>query len=296
MTLSLKMSAQDESSSVAKSYIIVGAGVFGASTALHLIRAEPRARVVLLDRNAYTAPIRVAASWDWNKVIRADYADIDYMRLALEAKELWANDPLWKPFYHESGAYWVSTTDFSRRVQENFRKLGVESGLLGLPVDEARKAYGGIFEDGDYTGVKEVFINKLSGWAEAKEALRRTIEEAVSLGVEYIEANISTLEFDESGATTGVVASTGEVLRADRVILSTGAYTAKLLADSAPTRPELHAGDRFIAVGVTEGFTSVSGDNAAQFYDGPVGIASLPPERGIPNNFKGVSFYGVPRS
>lgn len=275
------MGAQDTKSTGDKSYIIVGAGVFGASTALHLIQAEPRAKVILLDRNAYTAPTRVAASWDWNKVVRADYADIDYMRLALEAKEHWANDALWKPFYHESGAYWVSTTDFSQRVQENFRKLGVDSGLLGLPVDEARKAYGGIFEDGDYTGVKEVFINKFSGWAEAKEALRSTIEEAVRLGVEYIEADVSKLEFDEGGATTGVITSTGKVLRADCIILSTGAYTAKLLADSAPSRPELHAGDRFVAVGVTEGFTSVSGENAAQLYDGPVGIAVLPVERGL---------------
>ena len=290
------MGPQDASSTADKSYIIVGAGVFGASTALHLIRAEPRAKVTLLDRNAYTAPTRVAASWDWNKVVRADYADIEYMRLALEAKERWANDALWKPFYHESGAFWVSTTDFSQRVQENFRKLGADSGLLGLPVDEARKAYGGIFEDGDYTGVKEVFINKLSGWAEAKEALRRTIEEAVRLGVEYVEADVSKLEFDEEGTTTGVVTSSGEVHRSDCFILSTGAYTAKLLADSAPGRPELHAGDRFVAVGVTEGFTSVSGENATQLYDGPVGVAALPPERGTPNNFKSASFCGVSRS
>ncbi|KAI3392165.1 hypothetical protein diail_6113 [Diaporthe ilicicola] len=266
-----------------ESYIIVGAGVFGASTALHLIRAKPRARVILLDRNAYTAPTRVAASWDWNKVVRADYADIAYMRLALEAKERWANDALWKPFYHESGAYWVSTTDFSQRVQENFQKLGVDSGLFSLPVDEARKAYGGIFEHGDYTDVKEVFINKLSGWAEAKEALRCTIEEAVRLGVRYVEAEISKLEFDDKGTTTGVVTADGEVHKADRVILSTGAYTAKLLADSAPNRHELHAGDRFFAVGVTEGFAAVSGENSAQLYDGPVGVSALPAERGPSN-------------
>ncbi|KAL1877515.1 hypothetical protein Daus18300_002503 [Diaporthe australafricana] len=256
------MGTEHASSTGDKSYTIVGAGVFGASTALHLIRAEPRAK---------------------NKVVRADYADIDYMRLALEAKERWANDALWKPFYHESGAYWVSTTDFSQRVQENFKKFGVDSGLLGLPVDEARKTYGGIFEDGDYTGVKEVFINKLSGWAEAKEALRCTIEEAVRSGVEYVEADVSKLEFDEEGATSGIVTSAGEVLRSDCVILSTGAYTVKLLADSAPDRPELHAGDRFVAVGVTEGFTPVSGENAAQLYGGPVGIAALPPERGQSN-------------
>lgn len=116
------------------------------------------------------------------------------------------------------------------------------------------------------------------------------------LGVEYIEADVSKLEFDEEGATTGVITSTGEVLRADCFILSTGAYTAKLLADSAPSRPELHAGDRFVAVGVTEGFTSVSGENAAQLHDGPVGIAVLPVERGIPNKFKRAQACEVSRS
>lgn len=272
----------DAGSSMAKSYIIVGAGVFGASTALHLIRAEPRAKVMLIDRNAYTAATRVAASWDWNKVVRADYADIDYVRLGIEAKECWANDPLWKPFYHESGAYWVTTTDFPQRMRENFRKLGMDSGILSMPVDEARKSYGGIFEDGDYTGVKEVHINKQSGWAEAKEALMATIEEAVRLGVEYIEADVSKLEFDEEGKTAGVFTSGGEVLRADCYILSTGAYTAKLLADSAPGRLELQAGDRFFAVGVTSGVASISGDKAARLYDGPVGSAALPLERGTP--------------
>nr|XP_036574560.1 FAD dependent oxidoreductase [Colletotrichum truncatum]KAF6781009.1 FAD dependent oxidoreductase [Colletotrichum truncatum] len=262
------------------SYLIIGAGVFGASTALHLIRAEPRAKVTLVDRNAFDAPIRVAASWDWNKVVRADYADIDYMRLALEAKELWASDPLFKPYYHESGVYWVSATNFSQVVQDNYKKLGVDSGLFSLPVEEARAKYDGIFEHGDYTDVKEVFINKNSGWGEAKEALRETIEEAVKLGVNYVQAEVVKLEFDGDGATTGVTTSEGKTIRASRVVLSTGAYTAKLLADSAPDRPELHAGERFVAAAVTEGFTPVSGETAAELYDGPVGISTVPPERG----------------
>ncbi|KAL0943532.1 FAD dependent oxidoreductase [Colletotrichum truncatum] len=265
------------------SYLIIGAGVFGASTALHLIRAEPRAKVTLVDRNAFDAPIRVAASWDWNKVVRADYADIDYMRLALEAKELWASDPLFKPYYHESGVYWVSATNFSQVVQDNYKKLGVDSGLFSLPVEEARAKYDGIFEHGDYTDVKEVFINKNSGWGEAKEALRETIEEAVKLGVNYVQAEVVKLEFDGDGATTGVTTSEGKTIRASRVVLSTGAYTAKLLADSAPDRPELHAGERFVAAAVTEGFTPVSGETAAELYDGPVGISTVPPERGASN-------------
>jgi glycine/D-amino acid oxidase-like deaminating enzyme len=74
------------------SYLIVGSGVFGASTALSLIRKYPDARITLIDRDAYDAPARVAASWDWNKVVRADYRDIVYTRLALEAQHLWRTD------------------------------------------------------------------------------------------------------------------------------------------------------------------------------------------------------------
>ncbi|KAK0374408.1 FAD dependent oxidoreductase [Colletotrichum limetticola] len=265
------------------SYLIIGAGVFGASTALHLVRAYPDASITLVDRNAYDAPIRVAASWDWNKVVRADYVDIEYMRLCLEAKKYWSEDPIWKPYYHESGVYWVSPNNFAEQMQENYKKLGVDSGLFSFSVEDAKKQYGGIFKDADFTDVKEVFVNKNSGWAEAKEALQRTIEEAVKLGVKYIEAEVEKIEFDDDGAATGTKTSKGESLTASRVILSTGAYTAKLLADSAPARKDLQAGDRFVAAAVTEGFTPVSGENAKDYYDGPVGISMVPPSRGASN-------------
>ncbi|KAK1961149.1 FAD dependent oxidoreductase [Colletotrichum sublineola] len=266
------------------SYLIVGAGVFGASTALHLIRARPDASVTLVDRNAFDAPVRVAASWDWNKVIRADYVDIEYTRLTLEAKERWAEDPLWKPFYHESGVYWVSQSNFAEQMLANYRKLGVGSGLSSLSVEEAKREYAGIFADADFTGVDEVFVNRNSGWGEAKEALQRTIEEAVRLGVRYVETEVARIEFDAAGAATGVQTTDGGTsIEAAHVILSTGAYTAKLLADSAPERAELHAGDRFVAAAVTEGFTPVTGENAKDLYDGPVGISTVPPSRGASN-------------
>lgn len=51
-----------------QSYIIVGAGVFGVSTAYTLIQKYPQASVTLVDRDAFDAESRVAASWDWNKV------------------------------------------------------------------------------------------------------------------------------------------------------------------------------------------------------------------------------------
>ena len=42
------------------SYLIVGGGVFGASTAYHLIQQQPDASVTLIDRDHFEAPTRVA--------------------------------------------------------------------------------------------------------------------------------------------------------------------------------------------------------------------------------------------
>ena len=144
----------------------------------------------------------MAASWDWNKVIRADYADRTYTRLALEAQDKWRNDELWKEWYHETGIFWISRTGIAERVVENFEALGVgrESGIGGdvlLPetvsVDEAKGMYGGIFDEADYTGIKKVLVNRTSGWADAKGALRAATREAVSLGVKYIVAEVEEL-------------------------------------------------------------------------------------------------------
>ncbi len=70
-------------SSVQQSYLIVSAGIFGASTALHLRAAEPEAHITLLDRTPY--PCLYGASHDINKIVRENYPDEFYMRLGSEA-------------------------------------------------------------------------------------------------------------------------------------------------------------------------------------------------------------------
>lgn len=264
------------------SYIIVGSGVFGASTALHLIRKYPDAQITLVDRNAFTAPTRVAASWDWNKVVRADYADFDYTRIGWEARSLWKEDPLFNPYYHETGIYWISATGFANKVVENFKRLGVNGGLFSHPVEEAKKLHGGLFADADYTNIKDVLINDHSGWAEAKEALQNVIGAAVKLGVRYVEAEVSRVHFANGtdGAAKGVATKSGDVIEADRVILCTGAYTAKLLLDSAPGRTSLHAGNRLIAAGVTEATVPLNEEQLERFREMPVAINEVPPEKG----------------
>ncbi|ETI29079.1 hypothetical protein G647_01532 [Cladophialophora carrionii CBS 160.54] len=268
-----------------KSYLIVGAGVFGVSTAYHLIKKYPQASVTIVDRDAYDADSRVAASWDWNKVVRADYDDIIYCQLGLEAQDVFESDPLWKPYFHKTGIFWICRSDYAQEVIDNYRKLGRKADLQALPIEEARKLYGGLFEDADYTDVKEVLVNKTSGWGAAGDCLRAVTKKCIELGVKYVTAEVTSLLLDGGrgrGRCVGVKTSTGQSLRASHVILSTGAYTPKLLELSAKStgKSDLRAEDRIVAGGITTGMTKLDDASYGRFAAMPVGVQGYTPTAG----------------
>lgn len=98
MNLCFKLSVPDKnhivicnSCSVKMRYILVGAGAFGASTALHLKESHEDSEVILMDRTPFPCPS--AAGHDLNKVVRAEYNDTLYMELALEAMQQWKSSP-----------------------------------------------------------------------------------------------------------------------------------------------------------------------------------------------------------
>jgi glycine/D-amino acid oxidase-like deaminating enzyme len=265
-----------------KSYLIVGAGVFGVSTAYHLIQKYPKASITIVDRDAYDADSRVAASWDWNKVVRADYDDLVYCQLGIEAQDVFRSDPLWKPYFHETGIYWMCRSDYAQDVLDNYKKLGRRADLAAVPVDEAKKLYGGLFEDADYTGVKEVLVNKTSGWAAAGDCLIAITKEVLRLGVKYVTAEVTGLEFDGQGRCTGVTTPNGDALKASHVVLCTGAYTPKLLELSAAStgKKDLSAGPRIVAGGITTGMTTLDEQSYSRFASMPVGVQGYTAKQG----------------
>jgi glycine/D-amino acid oxidase-like deaminating enzyme len=264
------------------SYLIIGAGVFGVSTAYHLIQKYPNASVTLIDRDAYDAESRVAASWDWNKVVRADYDDVVYCRLALEAQDIFKSDPLWQPHFHQTGVYWACRSDYAQTVITHHKDLGRNDDIIALPVAEARRLYGGLFDNADYTGVKEVLINRASGWAAAGDALRAVTKRCLELGVEYVTADVSTLMFDGRGSCTGLKTRSGDVLSATHVVVAAGAFTPTLLVRSAATsgNPGLRAEERILAAGITTGMAQLNGEQYQKFKDMPVGFQGYTPQEG----------------
>ncbi|KAL4971453.1 FAD dependent oxidoreductase [Aspergillus desertorum] len=264
------------------SYLILGAGIFGVSTAYYLIKANPSASVTLVDRDAFDADSRVAASWDWNKVVRADYADITYCQLALEAQDIFNNDPLWQPYFHETGVYWVCRDDYAQAVVNNYKKLGRKAELAAFPLDESKKMYGGLFKEADYTDAKEVLINKTSGWAAAGDCLRAVTREVIRLGVKYVQADVERLVVDDARICSGVKTKTGEEIHASRVILSTGAFTAKLLEYTAAAtgKEDLRAGPRIVAGGIATGMVTLDEKSYKKFAAMPVGFQGYSAEEG----------------
>ncbi|KAL8897116.1 MAG: hypothetical protein Q9207_007377, partial [Kuettlingeria erythrocarpa] len=254
-------------SAAATSFIIVGAGVFGASTAYHLAKAIPAAAITLIDRSPFPCPL--AASYDYNKIVRADYGDKFYMSLALKSQHQWRTDPLYKQFFHESGMVNIEGTGLGRQMVQNFKDLGVDSKAEVVGPEELRKRYP-LFWDADYEEAKDCYVNPEAGWAEATSALRAVIAEAVSYGVEFVQGSISRLLFDEERDCIGVELKDGRKLEAGKVVLATGANTARILADSAPERQELQADERIMGAAVVCGMVRLTDEQVELYKEIPL--------------------------
>ncbi|KAI1336075.1 sarcosine oxidase [Xylariaceae sp. FL0016] len=230
-------------------YLIVGAGCFGASTAWHLKKAHPDAEVLLIDRMPFPDP--VAAAHDLNKIIRAEYADPMYMKLALEAMEAWRGDRVLRPFFHQTGVLWSVQGRRGQDFHEGYESiLGPGKAPIELlDVEEARSRFP-ILRHCDLEEASQIVWNDQAGWGDAAGALKAMIQDAVDLGVRYEVGTVSKVIFDKDEVCTGVSLEDGHAISAKRVVLCSGAYTPWLLANSAPNSPHLQAGHRMTAAGV----------------------------------------------
>lgn len=252
------------------SYLIIGAGCFGASTALYLSQTRPSSKITLVDSTPFPNPS--AAAHDLNKIIRADYPDLLYMKLALEAQEQWRNDPIYSPYYHESGMLFAENFGMGRDALQNYKTLlGEKCPATMLEPEDARERFEGIFKDAEWSGVKQNFYNPRSGWGEADKALGNVIQNAIDNGVDYIADGVKTIVIDEQTSTTkGVMTQSGRSLEADHVVLCTGAHTACLIADSAPHNKRIQVDGRVVAAAAVTCYAKLSEERRERFKNVPV--------------------------
>lgn len=259
-----------DSFSPPSSILIVGSGVFGLSTAYSLSQhyAFKNTTITLLDRSEKSDnfPAEDAASVDTSRIIRPDYADPLYARLAVEAQHHWrksnlASTRLLNPsldvplgdagIYHETGLVLVTSLDSSNAnyVKESFknakalaRAAGTPDVVVELPSFDAIKSRVGT---GGASGTWG-YVNESSGWANAGAAMKWLFGRVKATGrVKMVSGKavklLTTASFASSAdmkendkisihdTVSGVRLQSGSELHADLVILAAGAWTGSLL-------------------------------------------------------------------
>ncbi|KAH7122410.1 FAD dependent oxidoreductase [Dendryphion nanum] len=262
------------------SILIIGAGIFGTSTAYHLSISHPEpSKITVLDRSAF--PPHHAASTDINKIVRADYTSRFYMDLAYEALEAWKTLPVLQAadgqrYFHESG--WIALhhegNDLAERIRSNFRDRGSDV-TSDVNIDEGiKERWSGLLKETDLSNMNTGYWNPDAGWADAGDAVAKMLLDAVSRGVRYECGDVKTLILGDAGVC-GVQTKDGKVYEADKVLLATGAWTSQLLSpiEDALNVPEHDRVERQItAAGVCVAHYNLSDQEYERLRDMPVVI------------------------
>ena len=165
--------------------LIIGAGIFGTSTAYHLSKSQHHRSVTVIDRTPF--PPDHAASTDINKIIRQDYTSPFYMELAREAMNAWSTWPELSPLFHQTG--WINFSehgsDIVKRIRQNFRYRG-QDPTKDVSITDARKDFKGLYELSDLDRVESIYWNPEAGWCDAGDATGKLMEVAVDNGVRYV--------------------------------------------------------------------------------------------------------------
>ncbi|CAK7232851.1 hypothetical protein SCUCBS95973_008397 [Sporothrix curviconia] len=216
------------------SVVIVGGGVFGTSTAYHLI-SRGYSAVTVLDR--FDAPSKDSAGADLNKVIRTDYPNPLYAKLASEAMAEWKDPqhPIFGNMFRPSG--WImggheASIPWLQGAYETAKKNGRNDVDFLTPADIRKRwpATTGPFDD--WTSI----FSGEAGWVPSGQALLRMANAARAKGARYLSGDaghVKKIVYDnKTGACTGAVTADGTVHHADLVIVASGANTPRLLPEA----------------------------------------------------------------
>ncbi|KAF2010109.1 FAD dependent oxidoreductase [Aaosphaeria arxii CBS 175.79] len=241
--------------------IIVGAGIFGLSTAIHLAE-RGYTNVTLLDKNPYESTLYSylngcdAASADINKIIRSAYGtQTIYQNLSLHAVEAW---DAWNQELRDGGAavppgmssedvLWINNGDLSvtdADVLPEFESSSIKNmekaGYADTQLVNNNEAHLRLAEEKGFSARMNPFYKKLlgvmdttGGIALADKACRFALHKAKRLGVHlFLDSNagnvLSTIQ-SPTGKVVGVRTADGKIHNAALVIVACGGWTPSLV-------------------------------------------------------------------
>ena len=220
-----------------KTYVVIGAGVFGAWTAYHLLAAGHK--VILVDQ--YGPANSRASSGGETRIMRCSYGpDEIYTRMAQRSLALWSNffAHTGRNLLHRIGVLWMTKPGhtYAEQSRETLRRVGVP--FQDLSPTELANRYPQIHIDSS-TGA---LFEPESGALMARQAVQAVVEAFIRNGGIYYHAAIRTPH--GTHRVNLVKTLSGETITADGYVFACGPWLGKVLPDVLderifPTRQEV---------------------------------------------------------
>ena len=251
--------------------IIIGAGVFGLSTALAIAKRHPSTKVTIVDR--LTPPVPDGTSVDTTRCIRSgksgakaksecqllmfwlDYADPIYAGLAREAQKKIQDDLDLRPYLFQQGMTYVCNgqksrfTDIWNSTLHRAKSLLDPKDIVELSTREEvyRRIHGGgthppsAKELGREPQFNKAYCNMKAAFIDAEKSIqvyynRCLRKPTITFRCGSAVDHINIVENQSSGVTL----EDGSTIAADKVIVAAGAWSNKLVFLGSRLQPIGH--------------------------------------------------------
>ncbi|KAI0126136.1 fructosyl peptide oxidase [Xylariales sp. AK1849] len=227
-----------ESSRANRKVIVVGGGgTMGSSTALHLIRSGyTPSNITVLD--TFQIPSAQSAGNDLNKIMGVRLRNKVDLQLSLEAREMWRNDELFKPYFHNTGRLDCEGSETGiKGLRRQYQALidagaGLEQTNHWLDSEDEILTKMPLLQRDQIKGWKAIFSQD-GGWLAAAEAINAIGEVLKEKGVKFGFGDAGSFKqplFEHDGVTCiGLETIDGTKYYGDKVVLAAGAWSPTLV-------------------------------------------------------------------
>lgn len=216
--------------------VVIGAGIFGLSTALAYAKRSPDSHITVIDR--FEPPVPDGSSVDTTRCLRFDYTNPLYAKLSHEATEMIRHDAVLSPLFHQVGmtfvfdgkmdkwgVHWNSQLKNIQSATDNF-KLVEGSGAVFSNIHGTTEGHSAAD-----TRWNQAYTNFDAGFIEADNAMRVYYEKCKCYPqIHFLFDEVKNVTFEPgSNRANGVQLTSGRTINAQLVIVAAGAWSAKLV-------------------------------------------------------------------